>query len=146
MATRLALQLAHLVRRGVVHTSLVGTGLVAGCATDTRTDVCTTIRTDQTCPEGADAKAQLPERLCESPEQAVVSIVDGPRRVEDESTIQQGFFESDLPDDPTLVACCYDVGVRPIPGSGCVIGRPLRGPQGSPSTAPIVARTGWTRA
>lgn len=127
--------------------ALLAGSAVAACGTETREDVCATIRVDQECPTAqADVLDLLPDQLCESPSQKVVGVIAGPRRVDDETTTFSGdFVESDLQDDPTKVACCYDVRTQPIPGSDCVIGRPLRGRHGGPETAPVVPSRGWTR-
>lgn len=130
--------------------SLLLAGGLTACATETRDDVCTTIAVSEACPEASEAKASLPDQLCETPSQAVVRVTGGPTRVEDETTTFQGPFpDTGGPeDDPDKVACCYTVETRPIPGSNCVgvVGRPLRGVHGGPQTAPVVASPGWQRA
>ncbi len=90
--------------------------------TDTDTD-----RPDQ-CPDDEAALAQLnlapPANACDGYEWIAVEVLDSPHPA----------------DDP----CCYTVRHERRSG-GCIVGRPLRGRHGGPSTAPTVARPGWTR-
>ncbi|MCB9665176.1 MAG: ferritin-like domain-containing protein [Alphaproteobacteria bacterium] len=123
----------HLLHRRLAEVlgPILAASLLSGCGTaldptaEART-VCTHVAPGSTCPTVAAAsESMVGTSRCTDPEEKIVEVTGAAKG-------SQGL--QDTGGNP-FDLCCYDVRVTILQGRGCVVGRPVTGPDG-----PIVAR------
>lgn len=107
---------------------------------------CLYLDLGETCPSAEDAAVELKgDTTCESPQRKVVKT--GELVESGDIVFTPGYGSATFESGDTGQAytkCCYEAAYRTLPGSNCVIGRPLVR-DGAPTTAALVERGDWRR-